>query len=243
MAFPEDRARSHGETLEETPNPAGRSATRNRSPTARDRPWLERSRPRPKRNRPPSERSRLRSSAIAFGANASFGNRAESQRRIFCSRRARHVPLYCKTAPGWRNGRRVGLKNRYRKVCGFESHPGHHFFAGNRTAINSPNNLRCYFHIRVFADGRLLRPDAPGAHAATASSRAEVAIRCEQRPRTTLASIARERQPQAVRAETKKPPPRVQTREREPLRAVSATSAYSANSFSPLNTARASATE
>ena len=36
MAFPEDRARSHDETLEETPNPAGRSATRNRSPTAPD---------------------------------------------------------------------------------------------------------------------------------------------------------------------------------------------------------------
>lgn len=145
MAFPEDRARSHDETLEETPNPARRSATRNRSPTARDRPSLEGCRPRPERSSPPSERSLLRSSATAYGANASFGNRAESQRRIFCSRRARRVPLYCKTAPGWRNGRRVGLKNRYRKVCGFESHPGHHFFAGNRTAINSPNNRRCYF--------------------------------------------------------------------------------------------------
>ena len=106
-----------------------------------------------------------------------------------------------------------------------------------------PTTADVTFHIRVFADGRLLRPDAPGAHAATASSRAEVAIRCEQRPRTMHASITHERQPQAVRAETKKLPPRVQTREREPLRIVSATSVYSANSFSPLNTARASATE
>ena len=28
--------------------------------------------------------------------------------------------------PGWRNGRRVGLKNLYLRVCGFDSHPGHH---------------------------------------------------------------------------------------------------------------------
>ena len=34
-------------------------------------------------------------------------------------------------APGWRNGRRVGLKNRYRKVCGFESHSGYHKLASS----------------------------------------------------------------------------------------------------------------
>lgn len=50
------------------------------------------------------------------------------------SRRFSSVPLYCNSAPGWRNGRRVGLKNRYRKVCGFESHPGHHSF------LEIPNN-------------------------------------------------------------------------------------------------------
>ena len=106
-----------------------------------------------------------------------------------------------------------------------------------------PTTADVIFHIRVFATGRPVRPDAPGTHAATASSRAEMAIRRERRPRTMHASITHERQPQAVRAETKKLPPRVQTREREPLRTVSATSVYSANSFSPLNTARASATE
>ena len=138
MAFPEDRARSHDETLEETPNPAGRWP---RATVLRPRATVLRLRA----AAPDPSAAALHPSATAYGANASFGNRAESQRRIFCSRRARRVPLYCKTAPGWRNGRRVGLKNRYRKVCGFESHPGHHFFAGNRTAINSPNNRRCYF--------------------------------------------------------------------------------------------------
>ncbi len=144
MAFPEDRARSHDETLEETPNPAGRSATRNRSPTARDRPSLEGCRPRPERSSPPSERSLLRSSATAYGANASFGNRAESQRRIFAldgHGAFRYTARLRRVAE--RQTRRS--QNRYRKVCGFESHPGHHFFAGNRTAINSPNNRRCYF--------------------------------------------------------------------------------------------------
>ena len=44
------------------------------------------------------------------------------------ARRCIRFPVYCRPAPGWRNGRRGGLKNRYRKVCGFDSRSGHHLF-------------------------------------------------------------------------------------------------------------------
>ena len=54
------------------------------------------------------------------------------------SRRIWLLPLYCVDAPvpGWWNGRHDGLKNRCRKVCGFKSRPGHHFFFQSFTQIN-----------------------------------------------------------------------------------------------------------
>ena len=51
---------------------------------------------------------------------------------------------------GWRNGRRVGLKNRYRKVCGFESHPGTTSSPAIARQLIHPTTADVIFHIRVF---------------------------------------------------------------------------------------------
>ncbi len=79
-----------------------------------------------------------RASGIRAGCGAQPRSRAAEQRRRDIgrgsaigsedARRCIRFPVYCRPAPGWRNGRRGGLKNRYRKVCGFDSRSGHHLF-------------------------------------------------------------------------------------------------------------------
>lgn len=79
-----------------------------------------------------------RASGMRAGCGAQPRSRAAEQRRRDIgrgsaigsedARRCIRFPVYCRPAPGWRNGRRGGLKNRYRKVCGFDSRSGHHLF-------------------------------------------------------------------------------------------------------------------
>lgn len=57
-------------------------------------------------------------------------------------------------APGWRNGRRSGLKIRWRVrlPCGFESHPGHHFGESTTTMILINENFQKLQASYLFSD-------------------------------------------------------------------------------------------
>ena len=169
-----------------------------------------------------------RASGMRAGCGAQPRSRAAEQRRRDIgrgsaigsedARRCIRFPVYCRPAPGWRNGRRGGLKNRYRKVCGFDSRSGHHLFdsPANSKAPPPYRDIPCGNRVdeaearrqRVFsaspgraceggasAHRRQVRESRSGHHLCFASQRARapVATPCGNRAdgaKTPLAAFA-----------------------------------------------------